>query len=70
MWGDDMVKRHLYGIINAVVPGLTNAGSEAMNGKIQHVKRMARGFRNPKRFRAAILFHCGRLDLYPDAARP
>ena len=26
---------------------------------------MARGFRNRKRYRNAIYFHCGGLDLYP-----
>jgi transposase len=44
---------------------LTNAGSEAMNAKIQAVKYMSRGFRNRHRFRMAILFHLGGLDLYP-----
>jgi transposase len=31
------------------------------------VKRLACGFRNRERFRTAIYFHCGGLDLYPDA---
>lgn len=29
------------------------------------VKFSARGFRNPESFRTAILFYCGRLNLYP-----
>ena len=45
--------------------GITNASSEGMNTKIQWVKRMARGFRNRERFRNAIYFHLGGLDLYP-----
>lgn len=44
---------------------ITNASLEALNTKIQQVKRRSRGFRNRDRFREAILFHCGGLDLYP-----
>jgi transposase len=44
---------------------ITNAASETINSMIQRVKVMARGFRNPARFRMAILFHCGGLKLYP-----
>ncbi len=61
-----MVKKHLEGIVNAVVLGVTNARSEGMNAKIQWIKYTARGFRNPKRFRNAIYFHLGGLDLYPE----
>lgn len=60
-----MVKEHLWGIINAVVKGVTNATSESLNAKIQWVKKNACGFRNRERFRTAIMFHCGGLDLYP-----
>ena len=60
-----MVKRHLEGIVNAVVLGVTNARSEGINAKIQWIKYTARGFRNRKRFRNAIYFHLGGLDLYP-----
>jgi transposase len=62
-----MVRDHLQGIINAVILGVSNAGSESVNAKIQKVKRLACGFRNRERFRTAIYFHCGGLDLYPDA---
>jgi len=44
---------------------ITNSGSESLNSLIKRVKVMARGFRNRDRFRMAILFHCGKLDLYP-----
>lgn len=60
-----MVREHLWGILNAVLKGVTNATSESLNAKIQWVKKNACGFRNRERFRTAILFHCGRLDLYP-----
>jgi transposase len=60
-----MVKRHLFGILNAVVSGITNAKAEGLNSAIQWVKYTARGFRNRERFRNAIYFHLGGLDLYP-----
>jgi len=60
-----MVRAHLDGIINGIVLNATNAGAESVNSKIQKVKRMACGFRNRDRFRAAIYFHLGGLDLYP-----
>jgi transposase len=65
-----MVRTHLQGILNAVVSGTTNALAESVNAKIQAVKRLACGFRNRQRFRNAIYFHCGGLDLYPEALRP
>lgn len=60
-----IVKRNLWGILNAVVLKVTNATSESLNAKIQWVKKNACGFRNRERFKTAILFHCGGLDLYP-----
>ena len=60
-----MVRDHLQGIINAIVLRATNAASESVNAKIQRVKRMACGFRNRERFRNAIYFHLGGLDLLP-----
>jgi len=66
-----MVKRHLEGILNAIVRRITNARAEGINAKIQWIKYTARGFRNRDRFRTAIYFHLGGLDLYPEGyARP
>lgn len=62
-----MISKHLRGILNAIVHGVTNASSESVNAKIQKIKRQACGFRNRERFRNAIYFHCGGLDLYPEA---
>jgi transposase len=59
------IKRHLWGVINAVVHKRTNAHAESANSRIQKVKRNACGFRNRQRFRTAIMFHCGGLDLHP-----
>jgi transposase len=60
-----MVRKHLDGILNAVVLKATNAAAESMNARIQRIKAMACGYRNRERFRNAILFHLGGLDLYP-----
>lgn len=60
-----MVKAHFDGVMNAVVLGVTNAASESINARIQRVKRLANGFRNRERFKNAIYFHVGGLDLYP-----
>lgn len=62
-----MLKRHLHGVLNAIVARVTNARIEGLNTMIQWLKRSARGFRNRDRFRNAIYFHLGGLDLYPDA---
>jgi transposase len=59
------LRTHLWGIINAIVLGATNAHLEAVNAKIQALKKRACGFRNRVRFRHAILFHAGGLDLHP-----
>jgi transposase len=62
-----MIKKHLEGILTAVVNRVTNARAESVNAKIQWLKYTARGFRNRDRFRNAIYFHLGGLDLYPAA---
>lgn len=62
-----MVKNHLRGVLNAISLGITNARVEGLNGAIQMIKRSARGFRNRDRFRLAIYFHLGGLNLYPDS---
>lgn len=62
------IKNHLCGVVNAIVTDATNAASESVNAKIQRVKWMACGFRSRVRFKLAIFFHCGGLDLYPASA--
>ena len=61
----EMIKRHWANIRTYFAHRITNAGSESMNAKIQMVKRRACGFRSRVRFKVAIFFHCGGLDLYP-----
>ena len=60
------LRDHLWGILNAVVLKVTNAHLEAVNAKVQALKKRACGYRNRARFRDAILFHCGALEPYPN----
>lgn len=64
------IKNHLEGIVNAIYHGVTNARSESINSRIQWVKYTARGFRNRERFRSAIYFHLGGLDMAPETLKP
>ena len=64
------VRDHLWGIVNAIVLGVTNATAESTNARIQKLKSRACGFRNRERFRNAIYFHLGGLDLYPRPSSP
>lgn len=63
------IKRHLWGILNAIVLGLHNGHAESMNSRIQRIKHRACGFRNRERFRNAIYFQLGGLQLYPSGLR-
>ena len=58
-------KNHISGIINAMVKTFSNAMAERLNGKIQEVKAIAKGYRTFENFRSAILFFNGGLYLYP-----
>lgn len=60
-----MLKRHIENIMTFVKHRITNAFTEGMNSKIQHIKATARGFRNFENYRISILFYCGKLSLYP-----
>ncbi len=59
------LKRHKKGIFAYLKHHITNAATEGLNSKIQSIKSDARGFRNFQNYRIAILFHCGKLNLYP-----
>lgn len=59
------LKRHLDNLLTYLDHRITNAAAEGFNSLIGLVKFSARGFRNPDSFRTAILFYCGRLNLYP-----
>ena len=60
-----MFERHSIGIANALCHDDSNAYAERMNGSIQELKTIAKGFKNIADFRIAILFHYGGLNLIP-----
>jgi transposase len=60
-----IVARHLENVLTYLTHRITNAVTEGLNAKIQWIKYSSRGFRNRERFKLAILFHCGGLDLDP-----
>jgi transposase len=64
-----MIKSYFWGILNAIRMKTNNCMLEAKNARIQKIKNLACGFRNRQRFRNAILFHLGGLNLAPVATR-
>jgi transposase len=60
-----MFSNHIKGVCNALVENLTNAMAERLNGKIQELKTIGRGYRTFANFRSALLFFNGGLELYP-----
>lgn len=58
-----MFRRHLVGIRNAFLTGANNGKAERRNGAIQELKTVGRGYGNAKRFRIAILFFYGNLNM-------
>ena len=60
-----LMKRHLPNILTYLRHLITNAMMEGFNSKIQSIKANARGYRNFANYRTAILFYCGKLQLYP-----
>ena len=61
----EMFVNHLPGVINAMITKFNNAMAERLNGKIQLLKSIGRGYRKFANFRSAILFFYGKLDLFP-----
>lgn len=60
-----MFLNHSRGVVNALISNINNAMAERLNGKIQEIKFVGRGYRLFENFRSAILFFHGGLDLYP-----
>lgn len=60
-----MFSNHIKGVCNALVESASNAMAERLNGKIQIIKTIGRGYRKFENFRSAILFFNGGLNLYP-----
>ena len=61
-----IIKKHLWGILNAVLLQASNGASESMNCRSQGLNIRSRGFRNNPRYSQAISFYFGGLDLYPE----
>jgi len=64
-----MFREHFMVVCNALCHTQSNAKAERMNGKIQEIKTIGRGYRRFENFRVAILFFCGGLSLYPQRIR-
>jgi transposase len=62
---EETFANHLRGVLNAMTSELSNAMAERLNGKIQLLKSIARGYRKFENFRSAILFFYGKLSLFP-----
>ena len=60
-----MLKRHLPNILTWFAHRLTNGPIEGLNNKIQGLIKRAFGYRNRERFKTAVWFHCGGLQLAP-----
>lgn len=65
----NMIRRYFWEILNAIRLKVNNSMLEAKNACIQRIKKIACGFRNKNRFKTAILFHLGGLDLQPFPTR-
>ena len=61
----EMFANHLRGVLNAMTSEVSNAIAERLNGKIQLLKSIGRGYRKFENFRSAILFFYGKLNLFP-----
>jgi transposase len=61
----EMFQRHPIAIANSLCHTDSNAFAERMNGGIQELKTIAKGLSKIENFRTAILFHYGKLDLFP-----
>lgn len=59
----EMFDRHQKGIINAIQTGANNARAERINGSIQEIKTIGRGYRKTENFRIAIPVFHGNLNM-------
>ena len=61
----ELITRHWNGIITYIKHKITNSPAENINGRIQKIKTIARGFNAFGNYRTSILFYLGKLDLAP-----
>lgn len=57
------IKEKLWGIVNAITKQRTNAMAESINAKLKMIKVRAKGYRSEERYKIAILFYLGGLNL-------
>ena len=60
-----MVRKHLEGILTTVVERVTDVRAEGINSSIQWLSTVPVASRNRQRFRDAVYFHFGGLDVHP-----
>jgi len=60
-----MIARHLPNVLTYFTHRISNAVAEGLNSKIATIQKRACGYRNPERFKIAVYFHCGGLNLWP-----
>lgn len=61
----NLIVSHIKGVMAWFWHPISNGTAEGFNSAIQAIKSSARGFRNFANYRVAILFHCGKLQLFP-----
>ena len=61
----ETIQENLTGIINSMYKSVSNARAEAINRKIKDAGRRANGYRNLERYKTAIIFYFGQLDMNP-----
>jgi transposase len=57
------LRKRLYGILNAMKHRVSNGNAESLNSKIRLLRIKSRGYRNKERFKLAVMFHYGRLNM-------
>ncbi len=61
-----MIRKHLWGIINAAVLKVSNGLAESLSSRIKMINVKIRGYRTRQRFITDIYFRLGGLDLFPE----
>jgi transposase len=59
----NQIENRLWAIVNAIRERVSNARDEGLNSWMRAMRVKARGFRNKARFKTAIFFLYGQLDM-------
>ena len=60
-----MFNTHIKGVINALTSSFSNAMAERLNGKIQEIKTVGRGYTEHSKILEVLYYFHGGLNLYP-----